>query len=330
MSLANITRPKSWNEVIGQPTVISILQRQVATKKWKNAYLFCGAHGCGKTTVARIFASAINNGNGFPIEIDGASNNGVDSIRAIINDAQQVSLECDFKVYIIDECHMITSAGWNAALKLIEEPPVGTIFIFCTTNPEKLPGTILSRVQRFDFKKVSSRDIANHLEYLINEYVKCNYEKEALDVIASNADGHVRDAIQMLDMCYDYSNNITLENVSKVLSIPNASKMTDLIKALYCKQLDNVMSILNTFDSSACNMQKFYDNMLNIVIDYAIAKKLETSNYSNIPQFIYHSLDVPAEFMKAFGTRLMQLRKYVDDSNASVLLKYIFMEVCSQ
>ncbi len=330
MSLANITRPKSWNEVIGQPTVISILQRQVATKKWKNAYLFCGAHGCGKTTVARIFASAINNGNGFPIEIDGASNNGVDSIRAIINDAQQVSLECDFKVYIIDECHMITSAGWNAALKLIEEPPVGTVFIFCTTNPEKLPGTILSRVQRFDFKKVSSRDIANHLEYLINEYVKCNYEKEALDVIASNADGHVRDAIQMLDMCYDYSNNITLENVSKVLSVPNASKMTDLIKALYCKQLDNVMSILNTFDSSACNMQKFYDNMLNIVIDYAIAKKLETSNYSNIPQFIYHSLDVPAEFMKAFGTRLMQLRKYVDDSNASVLLKYIFMEVCSQ
>ena len=330
MSLANITRPKSWNEVIGQPTVISILQRQVATKKWKNAYLFCGAHGCGKTTVARIFASAINNGNGFPIEIDGASNNGVDSIRAIINDAQQVSLECDFKVYIIDECHMITSAGWNAALKLIEEPPVGTVFIFCTTNPEKLPGTILSRVQRFDFKKVSSRDIANHLEYLINEYVKCNYEKEALDVIASNADGHVRDAIQMLDMCYDYSNNLTLENVSKVLSVPNASKMTDLIKALYCKQLDNVMSILNTFDSSACSMQKFYDNMLNIVIDYAIAKKLETSNYSNIPQFIYHSLDVPAEFMKAFGTRLMQLRKYVDDSNASVLLKYIFMEICSQ
>ncbi|MDO5305962.1 MAG: AAA family ATPase, partial [bacterium] len=194
MSLANITRPKSWNEVIGQPTVISILQRQVATKRWKNAYLFCGAHGCGKTTVARIFANAINDGSGFPIEIDGASNNGVDSIRAIINDAQQVSLECDFKVYIIDECHMITSAGWNAALKLIEEPPVGTVFIFCTTNPEKLPGTILSRVQRFDFKKVSSRDITNHLEYLLNEYAKCNYEKEALDVIASNADGHVRDA----------------------------------------------------------------------------------------------------------------------------------------
>ena len=330
MSLANITRPKSWNEVIGQPTVISILQRQVATKKWKNAYLFCGAHGCGKTTVARIFANAINNGDGFPIEIDGASNNGVDSIRAIINDAQQVSLECDFKVYIIDECHMITSAGWNAALKLIEEPPVGTVFIFCTTNPEKLPGTILSRVQRFDFKKVSSRDIANHLEYLINEYVKCSYEKEALDVIASNADGHVRDAIQMLDMCYDYSNNITLENVSKVLSVPNASKMTDLIKALYYKQLDSVMSILNTFDSSAFNMQKFYDDLLNIVIDYAIAKKLETSNYSNIPQFIYHSLDVSGEFMRAFGTRLMQLRKYVDSSNASVLLKYIFMEVCSQ
>lgn len=330
MSLANITRPKSWNEVIGQPTVISILQRQVATKKWKNAYLFCGAHGCGKTTVARIFANAINGGSGFPIEIDGASNNGVDSIRAIINDAQQVSLECDFKVYIIDECHMITSAGWNAALKLIEEPPVGTVFIFCTTNPEKLPGTILSRVQRFDFKKVSSRDIANHLEYLINEYVKCNYEKEALDVIASNADGHVRDAIQMLDMCYDYSNNITLENVSKVLSVPNASKMTDLIKALYYKQLDSVMSILNTFDNSAFNMQKFYDDLLNIVIDYAIAKKLETSNYSNIPQFIYHSLDVPGEFMRAFGTRLMQLRKYVDSSNASVLLKYIFMEVCSQ
>lgn len=329
MSLANITRPKSWNEVIGQPTVISILQRQVATKKWKNAYLFCGAHGCGKTTVARIFANAINDGSGFPIEIDGASNNGVDSIRAIINDAQQVSLECDFKVYIIDECHMITSAGWNAALKLIEEPPVGTVFIFCTTNPEKLPGTILSRVQRFDFKKVSSRDIANHLEYLLNEYVKCDYEKEALDVIASNADGHVRDAIQMLDMCHDYSDNITLDNVSKVLSIPNASKVVDLIRSLYTKKLNDTMGILNMFDNSAFNMRKFYDDLLSIVIDYAIAKKLETANYSNIPQFIYHSLDVPETFMRAFGARLMQLRKYVDDSNAAVLLKYIFMEVCS-
>ena len=123
----------------------------MATKLWHNAYLFCGPAGCGKTTAARIFANEINNGEGSPIEIDAASNNGVDNIRALITDAQQSAIDCEYKIYIIDEVHMLTTAAWNAALKLIEEPPLNTVFIFCTTNPEKIPDTYYLRVQRFDF-----------------------------------------------------------------------------------------------------------------------------------------------------------------------------------
>lgn len=327
MTLYNKYRPKSWNEVIGQSTVISILQRQVATKKWKNAYLFCGAYGCGKTTVARIFASDINEGSGKPIEIDGASNNGVDSIRSIIADSQQSSLDCPYKVYIIDECHMITSQGWNAALKLIEEPPSGTVFIFCTTNPEKLPNTILSRVQRFDFVKVKHNLIADRLEYILNEeYVK-NYDRLALETIAINSNGHIRDAIQLLDKCLDMSDSVTVELVNSFINSVNIQYVSNIFKSLNNNDLKKSLAILNSIESSNKSPIKFYDDLLTFSIDCSIYNKLHDCDSVSIPRSIIEDIDYSNNFIASILNRLLKYRQFIDETNVFAFLKIIFMEV---
>lgn len=328
MALVNKYRPKSWNDVIGQPAVISILQRQVATRKWKNAYLFCGEYGCGKTTVARIFANDINDGQGSPIEIDGASNNGVDSIRALIADAQQTSLECNFKVYIIDECHMITQQGWNAALKLIEEPPSNSIFIFCTTNPEKLPDTILSRLQRFDFHKVKNNIIADKLEFILNEEYNIPYDRDALDLIASKSHGHVRDAIQFLEKCIDIGHKIDIECVTKTLGVISSVDIMNLINYLYNKNLEKFIKCLQVIENSNIDALKFYDDLLSLSIDCSIYNKLNDIDYTNIPKSLEATLAFPENFIKMLNLRLIKYRQFIDKTNVFIFLKYIALEVC--
>lgn len=166
-ALALKYRPKTFEDVTEQASVISILQNQIRTKTNKNCYLFTGSAGTGKTTTARIFANELNGGKGTPIEIDGASNNGVDQVRIIIDQAKMKALDSEYKVYIIDECHALSNNAWQAMLKLIEEPPRGTIFIFCTTDPDKIPRTILSRVQRYDFKKISYEGVVARLRHIL-------------------------------------------------------------------------------------------------------------------------------------------------------------------
>lgn len=167
-TLAVKYRPKTFDDVTEQESVKIILQQQLESGEIKNAYLFCGGAGTGKTTCARIFANDINGGEGNPIELDAASNSSVDDVRNIIQQAKTKSLDSEYKVFLIDECHAISNTGWQAFLKLIEEPPAKSIFIFCTTNPERIPRTILSRVQRYDFKKISQSGIVNRLMYILD------------------------------------------------------------------------------------------------------------------------------------------------------------------
>ncbi len=167
-SLAVKYRPQTFEDVTEQTEVKIILQQQLETETIKNAYLFVGGAGTGKTTCARIFANEINKGQGNPIELDAASNNSVDDMRELIQQAKSKSLDSEYKIFIVDECHMITTAGWNALLKLIEEPPAKSIFIFCTTNPERIPKTILSRVQRYDFRRISQQGITDRLKYIMD------------------------------------------------------------------------------------------------------------------------------------------------------------------
>ncbi len=168
-ALAVKYRPKVWADVTEQNSTKVILQQQLESGEVKNAYLFCGPAGCGKTTCARIFANEVNHLEGNPIELDAASNNGVDDVRNIIQQAKTKSLDSEYKIFIIDECHAISNAGWQAMLKIIEEPPAKSIFIFCTTDPQKIPKTILSRVQRYDFQRLSNSGICDRLKYIIKK-----------------------------------------------------------------------------------------------------------------------------------------------------------------
>lgn len=325
-------RPKCWAEVIGQNTVVSILSRQAATKKWKNSYLFCGPHGCGKTTVARLFADNINEGNGFPIEIDAASNNGVDNIRQLIMDAQQSSLDCDYKVYIIDECHQLTKAAWDAALKLIEEPPSGVVFIFCTTNPNKLPGTILSRVQRFDFKRVPYKVISGRLAYILNTSSDIQYSQVALDRIAIVADGHVRDAIQLLDKCIDSlidDEDLTLFKVEEVLGLSNFESLIKLTNDVIDNNLESAISTFNYIKSSTCDVIRLYDDLLKYVLDCTLLSDCHIS-LTNIPSDFSSRIKVNKEVTNLFLTRLIFFRKNVDSTNAESIIKTILIELCGR
>lgn len=166
-TLAIKYRPKTWDDVMEQDSIKIILKQQLESGEIKNAYLFCGGAGTGKTTCARIFANEINKGQGNPIEMDAASNSGVEDVRSISQQAKMKALDAEYKIFIIDECHAISNTGWQAFLKLIEEPPAKTIFIFATTNPEKIPKTILSRVQRYDFKRISEKGVINRLQYIL-------------------------------------------------------------------------------------------------------------------------------------------------------------------
>ena len=239
-SLAVKYRPKVWQDVTEQNSTKIILQQQLESGEVKNAYLFCGPAGCGKTTCARIFASDINKGSGNPIELDAASNNGVDDVREIIQQAKTKSLNSEYKIFIIDECHALSNSAWQAMLKIIEEPPAKSIFIFCTTDPQKIPKTILSRVQRYDFQRISQFGIVQRLKWICdNEDItrfsdngklpENNYATtSAIKYIAKIADGGMRDAITLMDKCLAYSKDLTLENVVKALGTTDYDTMFKL------------------------------------------------------------------------------------------------------
>ena len=209
-ALATKYRPRTFKDVVCQDNIKKVLTNQLETGEVKQAYLFAGSAGTGKTTSARIFANEVNGGKGKPIEIDGASNNGVDNIRNIIDDCRMKSLDSKYKVYIIDEVHMLSIGAFNALLKVLEEPPKGVIFILCTTDPHKIPATILSRVQRFQFKRIPQNEVVKRLQYVLQQEGKITYDMEALQYIAKLADGGMRDALMKLDTVLGYTSKITM------------------------------------------------------------------------------------------------------------------------
>ena len=328
-SLASKMRPKCFAEVIGQQSIIGILSRQVATKTFKNVYLFVGPSGCGKTTVARIMAYAVNNGEGEPIEMDGASNNGINQAREIILDSQQTSLDSEYKVYIIDECHQLTSAAWDALLKTLEEPASNVIFIFCTTNPSKLPITIKSRAQRFDFKRVPTQIIADRLEYIMNEeFPDIIYEKEALYRIAVKADGYVREAITLLDKCISCPDGVTLKSISEVIGIIQYEVLFNYLNALINKNSQKALEIINTLKMQESNLMTIYDNILEYFISCAKFKLTNDIALCNLPKQYTDNLKNIEEDLMPFVERAFKYRQLLQNIDADTLLSVLTLELC--
>ena len=246
-------RPMTFGEILGQDHITTTLRNQVIAGRVGHAYLFTGVRGCGKTTSAKVLARAINCLNpkdGEPcnecdickaqmegsltdvVEMDAASNNGVDDIRAIRDEVNFLPTVAKYRVYIIDEVHMLSTGAFNALLKTLEEPPAHVKFILCTTEPQKLPATILSRCQRFDFKKISSEKIVENLDHICKE-CGINYSGKSLELIAELSEGAMRDSLSILERCVqDGENEISEDKIKQLVGIPEIEITSGLVEAI--------------------------------------------------------------------------------------------------
>lgn len=281
-TLATKYRPTGWDAVIGQDTTRDILKHQVETETSVGAYLFSGQSGSGKTTSARIFADQLNEGNGHPIEIDAASNNSVEQARIIVQQSKQRSLDSKYRIYIVDEAHTLSSQSWQALLKCIEEPSPFTKFIFCTTNPEKIPDTIRTRVQEFVFNKVSDGLIVDRLKYIIsqenaNEGKLYTFEEEALYNIAKQSNGSVRQAITNMEKCLMSSPELSLINVNSVLGVEDTLIIHSLLESIINRDVLAAINIIESTCNSGKSLNLFLESCLKYVLDI---KLLILSNYN--------------------------------------------------
>ena len=293
-TLAVKYRPKTFEDVVEQKAIKDILTDQIKTGTFQHSYLFCGPAGCGKTTAARIFANDINGGKGNPIEVDAASNNGVDNVREIIDGARRKSLDSDYKVYIIDECHMLSTGAWNAMLKLLEEPPKTTVFIMCTTDPQKIPATILSRVQRYNFSKISLDNITSRLKYIVHREVDevldqggpdgaYTFTDEAIQYIAKLADGGMRDAITMMDKCLSLNPDLTVESVVQALGTVDYHTHFDLLLHMECGNKSAATKLIEDVYNSGKDLKQFVKQFQYFVLDVCKYKMFNDFKYVSIP-----------------------------------------------
>ena len=288
-SLAVKYRPKTFDEVVEQSATKVILKQQLETNEIGHAYLFCGGAGTGKTTCARIFANEINKGKGTPIELDAASNNSVDDVRTIIQQAKTAPLEGEYKIFVMDEVHALSGQAWQAMLKTLEEPPIKAIFIMCTTDPQKMPKTILSRVQRFNFQRISQQAIVDRLVYIVSEENaggdtpdECAKSEEALQYIAKQAQGGMRDAITMLDKCLAYSDELTIENVVVALGMSDYGTMCNFLSAVVSVDNTAQIEIINQIYMSGKDLKQFIKDFTNFVTD-CCKYNLNAEKYMSCP-----------------------------------------------
>ncbi|MCI5738681.1 MAG: DNA polymerase III subunit gamma/tau [Ruminococcus sp.] len=309
-------RPQTFSDVVGQPHVTASLSGAVKNGRLSHAYLFTGSRGTGKTSCAKILAKAVNcehpvNGNpcnacdtcrGIDngsildvIEIDAASNNGVDNIRDLREEANYTPTAAKYRVYIIDEVHMLSTGAFNALLKTLEEPPEHVKFILATTEVHKLPSTILSRCQRFDFKRIEPQDIAARLLYVANEEGIALTEDGAR-LIARIADGAMRDALSLLDRCAAYGGEINEAVVSDAAGLAGREYLFALTEAVATRDSAKTLSLLNDLYNNACNMERLLADLLSHFRNMMLARSVP--NYKDLivcPQAELESIAVQAQ-----------------------------------
>ena len=296
-------RPSKFNEVIGQTDIVTILKNSIINKSFAHAYLFSGPKGVGKTSVAKILAKTINcqnnvtgeacdqcdnckfiNNNGDEIdilEIDGASNNGVEEVRRIRNNINLLPMNLKYKVYIIDEVHMLTTSAFNALLKTLEEPPTHIIFILATTEPYKIPDTIISRCQWFQFEKINNSDLVKIFQDILTKE-KIVFEIPALNQLALFSQGSLRDGINSLEKVFNFSNNITLLSVNKLYNVLSLEQKIDFLIDILNQDINKIVLSLEKINNYLTNFKKFLIEMTYIVQDlliYRLTNNIKISKY---------------------------------------------------
>lgn len=334
-------RPKNFNDIKGQDQIVQILQNQIAEGSVSHAYLFSGGRGTGKTSTAKVFAKAVNcqgpleerpcnectackEGNIDIIEIDAASNNSVDNIRELRENVVYTPSFGRYKIYIIDEVHMLSAGAFNALLKTLEEPPDHVIFILATTEPQKIPATILSRCQRFDFKKIDEEVITDVMRDILKE-IELEYEESALEFIASKSDGAMRDALSMLEQTLSYK-HISYENVLRVAGTMDHSAFHNIIEAVSEQNPVKALETLQSIQDAGKNVKVFLSDMILYCRDMMVclsgAEQLLSHSSSRLDMIRKSSqvtdIDTAVRLIEAFSA-LENRIKY--SSSAAVLIE---------
>ncbi|EJM6035895.1 DNA polymerase III subunit gamma/tau [Enterococcus faecalis] len=335
-ALYRVWRSQRFDDVVGQKAITQTLKNAIVQKKTSHAYLFTGPRGTGKTSAAKIFAKAINckhSQDGEPcnvcetcvaitegrlndvIEIDAASNNGVEEIRDIRDKAKYAPTQAEYKVYIIDEVHMLSTGAFNALLKTLEEPPQNVIFILATTEPHKIPLTIISRTQRFDFKRISTQDIVDHMAHIMQE-MAIDYEEQALYVIGRAAEGGMRDALSILDQTISFSDEkVTLEDAMQVTGSLTYEMMDHYIQCCVAGDVERALEGLESILGEGKEARRFLEDLLLYCRDLLM--------YQQAPKLLAEKAGTLTEAFKELATqtpaeKIYQLIQILSDTQNEI------------
>ncbi len=356
MALYREYRPKTFDDVLGQDHIINTIRNQINNNNIGHAYLFSGTRGTGKTSTAKIFSRAVNclePENGSPcnkceickgildgsimdvMEMDAASNRGVNDIRELRDKVSYPPSYARYKVYIIDEVHMLTQEAFNALLKTLEEPPKHLIFILATTEPEKIPQTILSRCQRFDFKRIENDVIKENMEKII-ESLDIEIETEALDVIARNADGGMRDALSLLEKCISFSSDklVRYEDVISVLGIVNVDTIFTIIDSVIDRSIEDILISINEMIEDGRDVHQFIKDIIYHFRNLMMIKTFEGANsLVEVDSYTLEKYLKQADGLKLdYIIRILDILSEIDEKAKSsteprVLLEMAFLKI---
>ena len=323
-------RPKSFDQIVGQSHITQTLNNAISINRLAQAFLFSGPRGVGKTTTARVLASTINGIDSHEacldiIELDGASNRGIDEIREIRESVKFPPSSVKYKVYIIDEAHMLTEQAFNALLKTLEEPPKHVIFILATTDPQKMPQTILSRTQRYDFMRISSEVIVDRLKYILEDE-NINFEENALELISQKSDGSMRDALSMLDQIIAYSDKIiNIENLRSAIGLIDQEDMYLICEAILEQNTDKAIDLYHSILDSGVSSKLFINDLVGFLNQYMLLKVNKNNKRQYISKELKEKMLNNLNFeikdilkMIKLGFALSARMKFIENSKVSI------------